>query len=164
MGYRSEVSLVIQTDSPIDDKCKDLWHMFIAEAKTRDDTKWFMSVLSDTADEETKRHYEGWIEGTGLDMENQSIVCYFSDVKWYDSYHDVQSTMALLKLAESYAEDKHPLSYAYVRVGEDNDDVEHDCGGENGYTLLRPVTYIDGGEEIRGDFDVSSYHRGTTKI
>lgn len=163
MGYRSEVSLVIQTDEPETKKSKDLWHMFIAEAKTRDDTKWFMSVLSDTADEETKRHYEGWIEGTGLDMENQSIVCYFSDVKWYDSFHDVQSTMALLKLAESYAEDKHPLSYAYVRIGEDDDDVEHDFGGESGYILLRPITYIDGGEEIRGNFDYEQ-NRGTTKI
>lgn len=154
MGYRSEVSLVIQTDEPETKKCKDLWATFITEAKALDKTKWFMSILCDTADEETKKYYEGWYDGTGLDMENQSIVCYFADVKWYESFDDVQSTMALLKLAESYAEDKHPLSYSYVRIGEDNDDVEHDFGGENGYTLLRPVTYIDGGEEVRGNFDV----------
>jgi hypothetical protein len=153
MGYRSEVSFVIQTDDPIDDKCKNLWTTFITEAKVLDDTKWFMSILCDTADEETKKSYEGWIEGTGLDMEKQSIVCYFSDVKWYDSFNDVQSVQALLELADSYIEDKHPLSYAFVRVGEDNDDVVHECSGENGYHLIRPVTYIDGGDEIRGSIE-----------
>jgi hypothetical protein len=96
-------------------------------------------------------------------MLNQSIVCYFADVKWYDSFNDVQSTMSLLQLAESYVEGKHPLSYAYVRIGEDNDDVEHECGGEKGFHLIRPVTYIDGGEEVRGNFDLVQ-NRGTTKI
>ena len=153
MGYRSEVSFVIQTDDPIDDKCKDLWTTFITEAKVLDNTKWFMSILCDTADEDTKRYWEGWYDGTGLDMEKQSIVCYFSDVKWYDSFNDVQSVEALLKLADSYIEDQHPLSYAFVRVGEDTDDVVHECGGENGYVLLRPVTYIDSGEEVRGSME-----------
>lgn len=153
MGYRSEVSLVIQTDNPIDDKCKDLWATFITEAKALDDTKWFMSILCDTADEETKKYYEGWLEGSGLDMENQSIVCYFCDVKWYESFHDVQSVEALLKLAESYVEGNHPLSYAFVRVGEDQDDIDYMHGGEKSYSLVRPVTYIDGGDDLRGSME-----------
>lgn len=42
--------------------------------------------------------------------------------KWYDSYEDVQAWEALLKEVE-----KDGLDYEFVRVGEENGDVEQRC-------------------------------------
>lgn len=44
------------------------------------------------------------------------------DLKWYDSYPDVQNFNKMLEKLE--AED---IPYSFIRIGEESDDVEHKC-------------------------------------
>jgi hypothetical protein len=76
---------------------------------------------------------------------------YASDWKWYDEYDDVQCHERLLELAEEYItaqqEDdklKHlSISYGFVRIGEETEDIDTKYGGDDGYSLLYPTRGIE---------------------
>ena len=55
---------------------------------------------------------------------------YIENVKWYEGYTDVDTFMQFLK-------DVVDLGYEYefVRIGEEEDDVERKCSEYSGYTL-----------------------------
>lgn len=52
---------------------------------------------------------------------------YIEDVKWYDSYKDVQAHMGLLKFAVERA--PTDCAFNFIRVGEEQNDIEQNTGG-----------------------------------
>jgi hypothetical protein len=145
MGYRSEVGYVIAFDKDlkyaddVSDKDKlltgvDVFNTFLAEAKSREDTKLCF-------------------EHDELEVQESSLLLkfYASDWKWYDDYDDVQCHEKLLELAEEYInsqqEDsklKHlSISYGFVRIGEEVEDIDTKYGGDDGYSLLYPTRGIE---------------------
>ena len=138
MGYRSDVGYKIKFDKDLewlesvaDDKknvtSKDLFNLFVTEAKSKEETK----LCFDDDD--------GAFE---IDDENLSITFFAESVKWYESFEDVQCHEKLLELADEWLEqhDKEdkfysPLRWGFVRIGEERDDVEERCGNE-GYELV----------------------------
>ncbi len=147
MGYRSEVGYAISfnkeiqwTDHATDEdkklKGEDIFNTFITEAKSKEDTKLCF-------DED-----ESPLE---IDHENLLLKFYASDWKWYDDYAEVGCHEALLKLAEEYIDSqennqaiKHlTLSYGFVRIGEETEDIETRYGGDDGYSLLYPTRGIE---------------------
>jgi hypothetical protein len=145
MGYRSEVGYAIAFDrdlkyaDDVPDKDKlltgvDVFNTFLAEAKSKDDTKLCF-------------------EHDELEVQESSLLLkfYASDWKWYDDYDDVQCHEKLLELAEEYInsqqEDsklKHlSISYGFVRIGEETEDIDTRYGGDDGYSLLYPTRGIE---------------------
>jgi hypothetical protein len=145
MGYRSEVGYAIAFDrdlkyaDDVPDKDKlltgvDVFNTFLAEAKSREDTKLCF-------------------EHDELEVQESSLLLkfYASDWKWYDDYDDVQCHEKLLELAEEYInsqqEDsklKHlSISYGFVRIGEETEDIDTKYGGDDGYSLIYPTRGIE---------------------
>jgi len=46
----------------------------------------------------------------------------FDDVKWYDSFPEVQNFMEAMDVLED-----NDIPYSYIRIGEDTSDIEHKC-------------------------------------
>ena len=129
MGYRSEVGYVIAFQNNIDwtdeasDKDKtmtgrDVFNTFLAEAKSHPETKQCFEDID--ADTYIVNETEMYIKG------------HWSDVKWYDDYEDVKCHHSLMQLASEYINSQRDnskikfttISYGYVRIGEENDDIE----------------------------------------
>ena len=146
MGYYSEVGYKIKfdevvpysNDTPDSEKqttSRDLFNIFVAEAKTKDETK----LCFDDDDFE-------------IDEKNLFIKFYAEAVKWYDDYADVQCHEALLELADDYitqqAEDKRLegscIRWGFVRIGEENDDID-ERHNNDGYELVYLTRGIDFG-------------------
>jgi len=135
MGYRSEVAIIVQMDRPekagekhSDKTIKD-WHLFISELKANPKCEEAMKEL-------TKEN--GDMDYGGIDMKNCSLYAHFVDVKWYGSYSEVQSFQAILDIAQEYIDHtKHQfkMSACFIRVGEEDGDLERDAWGEEGYDL-----------------------------
>ena len=63
--------------------------------------------------------------GEGLDH----ILVTYTDVKWYSSYEHVMAVEALFgKFSDTFRSDErdHRAQYEYVRIGEQDDDIERD--------------------------------------
>ena len=137
MGYYSEVGYKIKfdevvpysNDTPDSEKQKtsrDLFNLFLAEAKAKDETK----LCFEDDDFE-------------IDEQNLFIKFYASSVKWYDDYKDVQCHEALLELADEWiqqqVEDKKLegscIRWGFVRIGEEHDDVD-ERHNNDGYELV----------------------------
>ena len=138
MGYRSDVGYKIKFDKDLDwlesvpdDKknvtSKDLFNLFVTEAKSK---------------EETKLCFEDEDGTFSIDGEHLSITFFAESVKWYESFEDVQCHEKLLELSDEWIEhqDKEdkfysPLRWGFVRIGEERDDVDERSGNE-GYELV----------------------------
>ena len=74
-----------------------------------------------------------------------------SDWKWYDDYDDVKCHERLLDLAEEYIDAQNSnkamrnltISYGFVRIGEETDDIDTKYGGDDGYSLIYPTRSIE---------------------
>ena len=173
MGYRSQVGYVIQFQQPFyghSDKpehsdqlereldkeyAKNLFYTFLAETKARTQTAqaWEDEVKDGKYLNSGKQiEYGGALE---VDYEMQIIKFRAEDVKWYDSYPDVDCHNAMIDLAEEYiaGDDINEttntrnngdyMSYTFVRIGENADDVEHRNGGTcETDSYLYPVSSI----------------------
>jgi hypothetical protein len=119
MGYRSEVAIGVRmnpdTTSGQDylDK-KNLWNTFVAECKTRHPLAFDNKGLCFT-------------------IFNDKRMMGFTqyELKWYNTYPDVQAFMGVINIAKDYNEqhESELFETAYVRVGEESDDVEVDYTG-----------------------------------
>jgi hypothetical protein len=121
MGYRSDVAYTIRFRGQKEDD----FFLFLAEAKSKPELK----LALDECDIDTVR---------------KRINFNCESTKWYESDLGVQSHMALLDLAEEWTEHpsngedivkNHPLSgcpigYVFIRIGEDDEDIERRQGGE----------------------------------
>ena len=119
MGYRSDVAYTIRFNSDHDEKNKQSFYTFLAEAKSK----------AATAPCFVGRE---WLD-LEIDEARHRINFACDDVKWYESYEDVKCHEALIELAAEWAndEDNHSeIAYSFVRIGEETDDIEKKNGGD----------------------------------
>ena len=113
MGYRSDVAYTIRFVHEDDTNNKQSFYTFLAEAKANAATAACFHEL-------------GWAEFE-IDEARYRINFSCDDVKWYENYPDVACHEALISLAREWDEDtdNHAcVGYVFVRIGEDNSDVE----------------------------------------
>ena len=120
MGYRSDVAYTIRFVGEDAEKNKGSFYTFLAEAKANAATAPCFNEIE-----------RGWAEFE-VDEKKYHINFSTDDVKWYESYADVQCHEALLSLASEWAEGENPsdIAYRFVRIGEEPEDVEERQGGE----------------------------------
>ena len=147
MGYRSEVTIIIQAsevrkvhklDEPtqeIDSSLKineEKWAMFLAEVAVKPKTELAWRKISSGINDD----YGNTLE---LDKEKRRITMNFSDIKWYEGYKDVDSYMALFHSVQPYED---YIDAVYLRIGENiEDSEEHNYG--DGYDLASIARFIE---------------------
>ena len=142
MGYRSDVEYTIRF------KDEASYRLFILEAKANPATAGCFndqeSIGEFTCDDERWR----------IDFET-------SDVKWYESFPDVMMHEKLIAQAKAWCDDdtqkgivneppsspsfNYRLGYVLVRIGEDDDDVNRQSGGDTDYDWLYVFRSIESG-------------------
>jgi hypothetical protein len=130
MGYRSTVAYTIrftpfsnpqeseQGEFPSDKdirSCKESFYTFLAEAKVK-----FSGAFDD--------------ESLKVDESNMAINFFASDVKWYESYEDVQVHENLISLSKEWADEGETanpnIGGIFTRIGEELDDMVQEEWGE----------------------------------
>jgi hypothetical protein len=104
MGYRSQVESIIYGEAEKID-------LFLVKHKILDSP-----VFEHFKDDLTVADRDSTSE---LELPQKGIILSGQDWKWYDSYSDVKAWEALLLDAEAFE-----LNYEFVRIGEEEDDVE----------------------------------------
>lgn len=130
MGYRSQVRSCIYSDDV------ELLDAFIAGRKLIDDPvfsneNWFNDSLE----------YHEKVYTHAHDNSKQVIKIFAlhgDDWKWYDEYEYVKAWHKLLTDAEVAG-----LNYEFVRVGEEDGDIEYESGGEDVNHFLSTYTSIN---------------------
>lgn len=121
MGYRSDVAYKIKfTD-------EGQWNVFLLEAKSKP---------------ETRLCFED--ESLVVVHDKQEIRFHIEGVKWYPDYGDVKCHHSLFELCDEYNErgDKYVCEWLFRRVGEDEDDIESQSGGEPDWDCIELVRYL----------------------
>jgi hypothetical protein len=119
MGYRSDVAYTIRFVHEDDTNNKQSFYTFLAEAKVNAATAACFHELE-------------WAEFQ-IDEANFRINFACDDVKWYETYPDVQCHEALINLASEWVNDEDNnsgIAYMFVRLGENEDDNETREGGD----------------------------------
>jgi hypothetical protein len=147
MGYRSDVAYTIRFVIQKSDeenlefnqqKCKDSFFTFIAEAKTNEDT------LNCFNEQEFLNAKEKYNQGFYLDEEDLTIKFCAWSVKWYPDYLDVKCHDALIKLAQEWAVDNEYIGGVFVRIGEEPDDNEEFTFGNGDFDWLHMSRQVVG--------------------
>jgi len=129
MGYRSQVAYVIVFDK------KEVYDQFRVQYKLDEKFKlcW----------EDEKAEFPKSVQLEWLD-EYHIVKFVAQDVKWYDDYPDVICHHDLMKLADEYDEKYGGVEWKFVRVGEEEGDIETEVGGKADivHSYLYPVTSI----------------------
>lgn len=148
MGYRSEVTIIIQAqedrtlvneslrkvhglDKPTQGEEK--WAMFLAEVAVKPKTELAWREISSGINDD---YEDNTLE---LDKEKRRITIIFPDIKWYESYQDVDSYMALFHSVKPYED---YIDAIYLRIGEDLEDMEEEVYGD-GYQLASIERHIE---------------------
>ena len=130
MGYRSDVVALIYPDAETKDE----------DQARYDQLKVLMATLF-------KATIEGADERSGFTgnmhwFDDERVLKFdIPDVKWYDSYADVQAFHAMLGQFE--ADEIPGYCTEFVRIGEDNDDVHESRTGSNNQYYLNVRRSID---------------------
>lgn len=118
MGYRSEVAFTIRFVDDHDERNKQSFYTFLAEAKEK-----VPAAFSDASYWELE-----------VDEKNFAFNFHASDVKWYPSYPDVIAFESLWSLGEEWHnEGNENIAGRYARVGEDDNDNEVRDFGDSDY-------------------------------
>lgn len=110
MGYRSDVAYKIKFEDA------GQWNVFLLEAKAKPETR---ACFED--------------EDLTVVHDQQEIRFVACAVKWYPDYPDVKCHQALMELVNEYNdrhEDEYVASYLFRRIGEEEDDIESETGGD----------------------------------
>ena len=124
MGYRSDVAYTIRFTDDHDTNNEQSFYTFLLEAKANPNCQIALSEVE-------------------IDHKNKAFYYSARDVKWYDNYPDVMSHMALVHLAEEWAEQVREeklfckIGVAFVRVGEESNDIEERFNGDYGYHWIQ---------------------------
>jgi len=113
MGYRSDVAYIIRVEGI--DKAKE----FIALIRLKG------GYVFEGLKECSVSHFTDRQNGTT----QVDFNFYDGDVKWYDGYEDVQGHNELLAFVED--EFNECAGYRFIRIGEDNEDIETRTGGND---------------------------------
>lgn len=114
MGYRSQVGYLIMFTE------KEVYDQFKVQYKLDDKFKLCWE------DEQNENEYAPrlWFFDDAMYIKFEA-----SDVKWYDEYEDVKCHHALLDLADEYYDKYNCVSWQFVRVGEEEGDIDSRYGG-----------------------------------
>jgi hypothetical protein len=124
MGYRSDVAYTIRFIDDHDTNNSQSFYTFLLEAKANPKCAIALAEVE-------------------VDSARQRFTFTATDVKWYESYPDVDSHMALISLAEDWAcqvtEGKLNcrIGSVFVRIGEDVNDVEERHQGDYNYDWIQ---------------------------
>jgi len=114
MGYRSEVCAVFYCHDMRDYSSMKL---FIDENIPRGESEWMREHIHE--------------ESVG---ERKYVHFQIDDVKWYDSYAEIQEFNEFIEAFKKLADGENELTWAYefVRIGEDLNDIEaHESDGSD---------------------------------
>lgn len=148
MGYRSEIQMVIIGP---EDVIVSKWARLMMENPWSGDGK---DPLRDTS---------------GLTISkngSDAVICmYGASWKWYGSYPDVQRFEFVWDSYQELYESKEPnelpgsdkVRGAFVRIGEDDDDIEIRSFGEDGFELVQVSRTIHSDYSLAPDSDIRSY-------
>ena len=131
MGYRSDVAYTIRFSGEDDTKVKHSFYTFLAEAKANPETA---GCFLDDED-----HFQV-VESAW------TINFHAHDVKWYESYEDVQTHEALMKLALAWIDGGNEcIGYIFTRIGEETNDTEQNYGGnwDDSWLYMRRELVMD---------------------
>jgi len=118
MGYRSDVAYTIRFEGDEDEKNRQSFYTFLAEAKSKEEYKIALDEVS-------------------IDEKNLRFNFECQATKWYDSFPEVQSHNRLFALGEEYcATLTVPIAGSFLRVGEDSSDIEERSFGDYGYEWI----------------------------
>lgn len=112
MGYRSQVKAVFYTED------KEKWPVLKLYMEENFPKEWSLELIESS-------HYYGYVFSAG-------------DIKWYESYPDVQAFDAFVDAYRNLIDsESSTLSWAYefIRIGEDTEDIETDSEGNCSYLL-----------------------------
>jgi len=112
MGYRSEVCAVFYCH---DMKDYPAMKLFIDENIPRGESEWMREHIHE--------------ESVG---ERKYVRFQADDVKWYDSYAEIQAFNDFVVAFKELADGENELTWAYefVRIGEELSDIEEDCSND----------------------------------
>lgn len=118
MGYRSDVGAVILADN----KDKHVFKQFIGRVKL---------VVPE--------FFEDWNEKV-LGYNETRLTFFVDGIKWYEDYDEVKNFEKVWKLAQ----DMIGMSGRFVRIGEEDDDIEQDSFGDaDTYNYIYLVRHIE---------------------
>lgn len=136
MGYRSEVAYMIRMNQNVlanetDEEYKAKFKQFIMELKANSETEL---ALRDYEDDE----YIKYAVKMGIDYDGCEIVYHHNGLKWYSEYESVKSHHAIMDHATTWNNDEweERFDVAFARIGEEEDDIETQYYGPDGYQLL----------------------------
>jgi hypothetical protein len=102
-----------------------------------------LKVLMSTVFKGVSEEFEGYMTW----MDSDCVLKFeLEDVKWYPSYSDVQMFEKMLAAFKGSGDDDEDIKgycTEFVRVGEDNDDVEEVHTGHNNHYYLQVRRTID---------------------
>ena len=140
MGYRSDVAYGVRVDEV------NLSENATEEEKNLSADGIFLLMLTEMQqDEVAKKCFDSTNEINDyltINKENRSIKFYADSLKWYDNYKDVKAHERLYEIMEEYAEQygsetmNNPVSCAFIRIGEETDDVEERGGGYDPWNIM----------------------------
>jgi len=148
MGYRSEVAYGVKVDDVVvNDEATE------EEKNVSADGLFLLMLTEMQGDEIAGKCFDGTYDinvHLTVNKEQRIIIFYESGLKWYDSYKDVQAHERLYEVMEDYAEEygsetmNNPVSCAFIRIGEEVDDVEERGSGYDPWSIM----YITRGIEM----------------
>jgi len=149
MGYRSEVAYGVKVH---DINCND---EATEEEKNLSSDGIFLLMLTEMQQDEVARKcFDDTHEINKyltIDKENRTIVFEAMDtLKWYENYEDVKAHERVYQIMEEYAElyayrnnISNPVSCAFIRIGEDIDDLEERGAGYDPWSIMNVTRGID---------------------
>lgn len=126
MGYRSDLKVLIYPDA-----CASEEQML----EKYEQLKVLMGTTFKPVSDEFGDPYMTWMH------KDHALMFSLEDVKWYPNYKDVQMFMAMLETFRS--EEIAGYCTEFVRIGEENDDVEERHTGDNNQYYLSVRRSID---------------------
>jgi hypothetical protein len=140
MGYRSDVAYGVRVDEV------NLGENATEEEKNLSADGIFLLMLTEMQqDEIAGKCFDSTYDinvHLSVNKENRTIAFYEDGLKWYESYADVKAHERLYEIAEEYAEQygsetmNNPVSCAFIRIGEETDDVEERGGGYDPWNIM----------------------------
>ena len=149
MGYRSEIAYGVKVDDII-----------LKDNATEEDKKIgadgiFLVMLTEMQqDPIAGKCFDNTYEINDylvVDKEKKSILFSANSVKWYDSFEDVQAHERLYQIMEEYANvygdmeelARNPISCAFIRIGEEIEDIEERGNGDDPWGIMNVYRGID---------------------
>jgi hypothetical protein len=115
-----------------------------------DDTKNRQSFYTFLAEAKSKAAIAGCFNAHWNEVEVDEVrlrINFTADnVKWYEDYADVQCHEALIDLADEWANDgfnNSGIAYRFVRIGEEDDDIEQKEVGDCDYSWVQVCRSIE---------------------